>query len=529
MKKIKILIADNLSEEGINILKKAEIFEIDARKKTSREEILQIIHEYEGLIIRSATKADAELLEKAVHMKVIIRAGVGVDNIDIPICSQKGIVVMNAPAGNSVSTAEQAIALLFALARKTSQADRSMKEGKWEKSLFKGSQLTGKTIGVIGLGRIGKEVVKRSLGLQMNVLGYDPYIPREHLEHLQIKIVDIPEILSKSDIITVHTPLTDTTKNLINSNNLEKLKKGIFLINAARGGIYDEDAIVEGIEKGIIKGAALDVFSNEPLDANSSLRKNNNVILTPHLGASTDEAQAEVAKESAESMVKFFSEGIARNSLNFPTIDPEDMDIMKPWFELSEKLGALSSQILESTPKSIEINVEGDIAEKNTRPLEYAFLKGYFYAILGDEVNLVNAPSFAKERGLIISVNPNLENGSKKDNLIHISISGNEPLSIKGTVNLSDPLITSINNRSIEFRPEGNFLFIQNKDVPKVVGEMGTILGNSNINIGELRLIRDTKGGTAMIFISTDDDVNKSVIDEISVKDYILAARLINL
>lgn len=527
MKKIKVLIADNLSDEGIKILKDSDLFEIDARKKTPREEILKIIHDYEGLIIRSSTKADAELLEKAQNMKVIIRAGVGVDNIDIPVCSQKGIVVMNAPAGNSISTAEQAIALLFALARKTTMADRSMKEGKWEKSLLKGTQLTGKSIGVVGLGRIGKEVVKRARGLQMNVLGYDPYISKEHLEHLQIDIVDIPEILQKADIITVHTPLTDTTKDLINSKNLSKLKKGVLLVNAARGGIYNEDAIIEGIEKDIIKGAALDVFSKEPLDENSALRNNDKIILTPHLGASTNEAQAEVAKESAESMVKFFSEGVARNSLNFPTIDPEDLDVLKPWFDLTEKLGGLCSQILESTPKSIEVEIEGEISKRPMKPLEYAFLKGYFSAILGDEVNLVNAPGFAKERGLKVNFHTN--NNTQPESIIKVSIAGNQPLEIKATVNLSEPLIIGINKRPIEFRPEGNILFVQNKDVPKVVGELGTILGDDNINIAELRLIRDAKGGTAMVFISTDDDVSKDVISKITNKDYILTAKLIKL
>ncbi len=527
MAKKKILISDNLSEEGKLILEESGLFEVDIRKKTPREEILSIIGDYDGLIIRSATKADEELIDKAKKLKVIIRAGVGVDNINIPACSQKGIVVMNAPAGNSISTAEHAIALLFSLVRKIPAADQSMKSGQWEKNLFNGNQLTGKTIGVIGLGRIGKEVVKRALGLQMNVLGYDPYIGKEHLEHLQIDIVSKNDILKNADIITVHTPLTDQTKGIVSKKNIKNLKKGVFLINAARGGIYEEDAIVDGIEKGIIAGAALDVFSKEPLVEGSKLRNYANVILTPHLGASTDEAQTEVAKESAQSMVQFFKEGIARNSLNFPTIDPADMSILTPWFELSEKMGALSSQILDSTPKSVTLEMEGPIVQRSLKPLEYAFLKGYFQAILGDEVNLVNAPGYAQERGLVLNIIT--KKSSATESTMKLDIEGNQPLQIKATVNLSDPLVIEINQRPVQFRPEGNFLFIQNKDVPRVVGELGNMLGNAGINIAELRLLRDEKGGTAMTFISTDEPVTEEMITEISARDFILNARIIKL
>jgi D-3-phosphoglycerate dehydrogenase len=403
MSKHKILIADNLDQDGLDILKSSGLFEIDFRKKTTREELLEIIPDFSGLIIRSATKVDKEVIEKATNLKVVIRAGVGVDNIDIPGCSQKGIVVMNAPAGNSVSTAEQAIALMFSLARKTPQANQSMKEKKWEKNRFTGVQLTGKTLGVIGLGRIGKEVVKRAKGLQMNVLGFDPYIPRENLEYLEVELTTVDKILAEADFVTVHTPLTDTTKGLVNSGNLSRIKKGIRLINCARGGIYDEAALAEGLKSGQIAGVGLDVFTEEPPKPDFPLYELEDCVMTPHLGASTDEAQIEVAKESAESMIEYFRSGVARNSLNFPTLDPREMDTLAPWFNLCDNLGIFMAQLMTTPVKAVELEYRGSLVKLNLQPLEIAFTRGLLsVAMGGDAVNLVNAPILAKNRSIKI-------------------------------------------------------------------------------------------------------------------------------
>ena len=526
---LKILIADDLAEEGIDILKTSNTFDIDYRKKTPREELLNEIGQYDGLIIRSASTVDKEVIDKATKLKVVIRAGVGVDNIDIPECSRKGIVVMNAPGGNSISTAEQAIALMFATARMTPQANASMHDKKWEKSKFKGSQLTGKTLGVIGLGRIGKEVVKRGKGLQMQVLGYDPFIPSQHLEHLQIKLVDVATIIAESDFITVHTPLTDTTRGLINKGNISKLKKGARLINCARGGIYDEEAVAEALKQGYIDSAGLDVFTQEPPPEDFSLYEYDNCILTPHLGASTDEAQIEVAKETAQEMVDYFKQGVARNSLNFPTLDPDEMDILAPWFSLCEKLGQFAAQAASGAIKSVEMEFQGDLIDLNLAPLEIAIAKGILTVAMGDEINLVNAPIFAKNRGLSFNIKK-LDNTQKENNVVRIRCStGEEELQIRATVSFSGGTIIGINNLPLEFAPEGHILYIHNKDVPKVVGQLGHILGEENINIASLQLSRKDKGGTALTVIQVDDDVTEKVMKELNAKDFIIQAKYIRI
>lgn len=529
MTKKKVLIADNLSAKGVDILKDSGIIDVDFRESTPRDELLKIIGNYEGLIIRSATTVDKEVIEKAENLKVVIRAGVGVDNIDIPACSQKGIVVMNAPAGNSISTAEQAIALMFALARKTPQANASMKAGKWEKKKFSGRQLTGKTLGVIGLGRIGKEVVKRGKGLKMEVIGFDPYIPAEKLEHLQIEITDIESLLAKADIITVHTPLTESTKGIVNKENLSKLKKGVFLVNAARGGIYDEDALAEGLASGHIGGVGLDVFVSEPPPKDFKLAEFENCVMTPHLGASTKEAQEEVAKETASSMVAFFKEGVALNSLNFPTLDPKEMDALAPWFDLSVRLGAFAAQVLSSPIKDVSVTASGPISQLKLSPLNIAFARGILSVAMGDEVNLVNAPIFAKERGISIKTDADT-NESTMGNVIKAVFSdGSETLQIRATVNFSGGTIVGINNMPAEFKPEGDILFIRNKDIPKVVGDLGSIIGDAGINIASLQLARKEKGSEAITVLQLDHKPDKKIVEAIQSKDYIIDVKRIHI
>lgn len=529
MAKHKILIADNLDQDGVDILTASGLFEVDYRKKTSREELEAAIADIEGLIIRSASKVDRALLEKAKNLKVVIRAGVGVDNIDIPACSQKGIVVMNAPAGNSVSTAEQALALLFALARKIPQANASMKEKKWEKNKFQGTQLTGKTLGVIGLGRIGKEVVKRAKGLQMKVLGFDPYIPAENLASLEIELVPIDTILKTADFITVHTPLTDATKGLINEKNLPLLKPGVRIINCARGGIYDEAAIVKGVKEGIIAGAGLDVFVEEPLPATSELYNFDDIILTPHLGASTDEAQIEVAKESAESMVAFFKTGVARNSLNFPTIDPAAMDALAPWFDLCDRVGQFVGQMMKNPIKDVELGFRGEFTALNLTPLEIALTKGLLTVAMGDEVNLVNAPLLAKERSMRITARKEERSEKEPSSMTLTVYDEKERLTLKAAVGATGGVITELNGNALKLRPEGNILYILNTDTPGVVGKLGTLLGEHNINISSMELSRAKKGGEARTFLGLDDELPKSLLKTIQEKEFIVEARFLKI
>ncbi|HNA79721.1 MAG TPA: phosphoglycerate dehydrogenase [Turneriella sp.] len=529
MAKPKILISDNLDQDGVDILTASGLFEVDYRKKTSREELEAVIPEVEGLIIRSASKVDKALIEKAKNLKVVIRAGVGVDNIDIPACSQKGIVVMNAPAGNSISTAEQAIALMFALARKTPQAHGSMKEKKWEKTKFQGSQLTGKTLGVVGLGRIGKEVVKRAKGLQMKVLGFDPYIPAENLTSLEIELVPIDTILKQSDFITVHTPLTDATKGLINEKNLSLLKPGVRVINCARGGIYDEAAIVKGVKDGIIAGAGLDVFVEEPLPATSELYNFDDIILTPHLGASTDEAQIEVAKESAESMVAYFKNGVARNSLNFPTIDPASMDTLAPWFDLCERVGSFVGQMVKNPMKDVELSFRGEFTAVNLTPLEIALTKGLLTLAMGDEVNLVNAPLLAKERSMRITARKDEKTEKEPSSMTLTVYDEKERLTLKAAVGATGGVITELNGNALKLRPEGNILYILNTDTPGVVGKLGTLLGEHNINISSMELSRGKKGGEARTFLGLDDELPKALLETIQKKEFIVEARFLKI
>ncbi len=529
MAKVKILISDSLDKEGVDILEASGLFDVDFRKKTSREELEAVIPEIEGLIIRSASKVDKALLEKATKLRVVIRAGVGVDNIDIPACSQKGVVVMNAPAGNSVSTAEQALAMLFALARKTPQADQSMKQKKWEKSKFQGSQLTGKTLGVVGLGRIGREVVKRAKGLQMNVLGFDPFIPAENLSSLEIQIVPLDRLLAESDFITVHTPLTDTTRGLVNEKNLGQLKRGVRLINCARGGIYEEAAVVKGLKDGIIAGAALDVFEAEPLPESSGLFELEQVVLTPHLGASTDEAQIEVAKESADSMVAYFKSGVARSSLNFPTIDPSAMDTLAPWFTLAEQVGSFVGQMVKSPVKTVEVAYHGSFIGLNLTPLDIALTKGLLTPAMGDSVNLVNAPLLAKERS--IQINARKEEHTEKDSpYFALTVyDEKERLTLKAAVGPVGGVITELNGNPLRLKPEGNLLYILNNDTPGVVGRLGTILGEHNINISGMELSRAQKGGEARVFIELDDVISKELVEKIQSKEFIVEARFIKI
>ena len=524
--KYKILIADSLAQEGVELLEGSSLFSVDFQKKTSADELMQKISEYHGLIIRSASKVTREVIGRAKNLRVVVRAGVGVDNVDIPTCSQRGIVVMNAPAGNTVSTAEHTIALMFSLARRLPQAHSSMKEKKWEKSKFKGVQLTEKTLGVIGLGRIGKEVVKRARGLQMNVIGHDPYIPVKNLEHLQIKLADVETILKDSDFITVHTPLTDLTKHLIHQDNVDQLKQGVYLINCARGGIYEVEALVAGLSSGRIAGVGLDVFEKEPPSEDDPLYAQENCVMSPHLGASTEEAQIEVARESASSMIEYFKSGIALNSFNFPTLDPEEMDILTPWFNFIEKTGYFSACLMSDPLDSVRIKLSGTLANLNFKPLEIAFAKGALKPSLGSRVNQVNAPVLAKEREMHI-VSEKLTNEASMDMVEIVVQSESERLNLKGIVNFMGGSIIEINSMNIEFKLDGHMLYILNEDIPKVVGELGLILGDSHVNIASLQLTRESKGGLALTIIHLDSKPPEETIKKIREKAFIKDARYI--
>ncbi|MFN3603304.1 MAG: phosphoglycerate dehydrogenase [Leptonema sp. (in: bacteria)] len=529
--KYKILISDKFDAEGVSRLKNTSNFDVIYKGGHSKEELIKDLPQADCLIIRSATKVKGDVFNYTNRLKLIVRAGVGVDNIDIGEASRRGIVVMNAPGGSSITTAEHAIAMMLALARNIPQANQSMKNGKWEKSKFLGTEITNKTLGVIGLGRIGREVVKRAKGLKMRVIGYDPYIASESLSHLEIEIKDLNDLLKESDFITVHTPLTENTKSLINKENLSFLKKGVRLINCARGGIYDEDALVEGLKTGQIVGVALDVFSEEPIPKDFPLLQFENCIMTPHLGASTSEAEFAVAMETVDEVIDFFTKGIAKNAINYPSIDPDSMEYLKPYFIGGEKCGKLLATLMEEPIKTVRINFNGEIAKKKTDPIKMAILKGLLSIYVSEEtVNYVNAPILSKERGIQIIENFD-ETITDYTNSIDIEFESDtaKKQKLKLTSVLNRTLIVKFNDYDLEFEPQGILLILKNKDVPGVIGDIGTYLGRQKINIASLDLSRNFKGDVAYSIIKIDEVLTKEQLDEFKKLPNILSVKQVNL
>jgi D-3-phosphoglycerate dehydrogenase len=512
---VKVLVSDNISSKGVEILKKAGL-EVEVKTGLKPEELKAIIGEYDALVIRSATKVTAEIIEAADKLKVIGRAGTGVDNVDKVAATKKGIVVMNTPGGNTITTAEHAIAMLFSLARKIPQATASMKTGKWEKKKFMGVELYNKTIGIIGLGRIGSEVAKRTQCMGMNVLAYDPFLSDERAEELGITKTDLDRIFAEADFITLHTPLTPETKHLINKDTIAKMKKGVYIINCARGGIVNEKDLYEAIQEGKVAGAALDVFEKEPPEEGYPLVADERVICTPHLGASTLEAQENVAVAIAEQIVDYLINGTIRNAVNFPSIPFDQVPLIRPYLILLERMGSFASQIFSKSIKQIHIEYLGEISSLNTQALTAAALKGVLDPILGEPVNYVNASFIAKERGIEVKEIKGKEAGDYQS-LVRINlISKDDKAIVAGTLlSRKDPRIVQINDISMEIIPEGNMIFMRNHDRPGVIGNIGTLLGKNNINIGHMHFGRKEAGGIAFSVISIDASLTDEIIEQI--------------
>lgn len=512
---MKILVSDSLAQKGIDILKNAG-FEVDVKTGLKSEELKQIIGEYDALIIRSATKVTADIIDAAKKLKVIGRAGTGVDNIDKDAATKKGIVVMNTPGGNTITTAEHTIALMFSLARRIPQATASLKEGKWDRKKFMGVELYNKTLGIIGLGRIGSEVAKRALCMGMNVLAYDPFLSDEKAEQLGVIKTDFDRVIRESDFITIHTPLTAETKNIINKETIAKMKNGVYIINCARGGIINEKDLYEAIEKGKVAGAALDVFEKEPPEPSNPLILSDKVICTPHLGASTLEAQENVAVAIAEQVIDFLINGTIRNAVNFPSIPFDQVPLIRPYIVLLERMGSFASQIFGKSIKQIQIEYLGEVSTLNTQALTAAALKGVLDPILGEPVNYVNAPIMAKERGIEIKEIKGKEAGDYQSLVRVVLISKDDRTSISGTLlSRRDPRIVQIDDISLEVIPEGNMIFMKNWDRPGVIGNIGTLLGQNNINIGHMHFGRKEVGGIAFSVISIDASLTDEIIEKI--------------
>lgn len=525
---MKVLVSDNLSPRGIEILKRAGL-DVDVKTGMSPDELKSCIGQYHGLIIRSATKVTADIVEAAASLKVVGRAGSGLDNVDKASATKKGIVVMNTPGGNTVTTAEHTIALMFSLARQIPQATASMKNGKWEKKRFTGVELYNKTIGIIGIGAIGKQVAKKAQGLEMNVIGYDPYLSEDNAKEIGIEKVDLPDLFRRSDFITIHTPITAETKNLISKKTIQGMKKGVRIINCARGGIIDEADLLEAIKDGKVAGAALDVFEKEP-PGDSPLLTLDNVICTPHLGAATEEAQENVAIAVAEQVVDYLVNGVIRNAVNFPSVPADQVLRLHPYLTLAERMGTFAAQVFEGAVTEITIEYKGEASTLNTAPVNIALLKGFLTPILEETVNFVNAPVIARERGIAVKEIKNADGGDYQSMiLLRVKINGKENYLAGTLLGRMDPRIVKINHFPVEIAPEGNMLFMYNNDKPGVIGNIGSYLGKYSINIARMHFGRESAGGMAISVVNIDTPLTSAQLEDIKKMPNILSVRVVSL
>jgi D-3-phosphoglycerate dehydrogenase len=509
----KVLISDQMDPKAAQIFR-AHGVEVDEKPGLSKEELKAIIGGYDGLAIRSATKVTADLLEAADRLKVVGRAGIGVDNVDIPAASAKGVVVMNTPFGNSITTAEHAIALMFALARELPAADVSTQAGKWEKNRFMGVELTSKTLGLIGAGNIGSIVAERALGLRMKVIAYDPFLTPERAMDLGVEKVTLDELLARADFITLHTPLTDQTRNILSRENLAKTRPGVRIINCARGGLIDEQALKEALESGHVAGAALDVFVEEPAKQ-SPLFGTPGFIATPHLGASTTEAQVNVAIQVAEQISEFLMRGGVTNALNMPSLSAEEAPKLRPYMALAEKLGSLVGQLEGKRVAGISIEVEGAAAALNQKPITGAVLAGLM-RVYSDTVNMVNAPYLAKERGLDVREVRHDREGDYHT-LVRVTVATPDgERSVAGTLFAnSAPRLVDMFGIRVEAELEGEMIYIVNEDAPGFIGRLGTALGEAGVNIGTFNLGRRNAGGEAVALVSVDGHIGQALVERL--------------
>ena len=511
----KVLISDALSPAAVAIFKERGI-EVDFQPNLGKDKdkLAATIDGFDGLAIRSATKVTAKILEQAKSLKVIGRAGIGVDNVDIPAATARGIIVMNTPFGNSITTAEHAITLMLSLARQIPEADASTRAGKWEKNKFLGVEIFGKTLGVIGCGNIGSIVADRALGMKMKVIAYDPYLSDERALNLGVEKVEFDELMRRADFITLHTPLTDKTRNIVNAESLALTKKSVRLINCARGGLIDEAALFEALKSGRVAGAALDVFATEPA-ADSPLFGLHNVVCTPHLGASTTEAQENVALQIAEQMSDYLIRGAISNAVNFPSISAEEAPRLKPFVALAEKLGSFAGQLTETGIKQVQVSYEGIVAQMNTRALTSAAIAGLLRPMLQD-VNVVSAPIVAKDRGIIVEETRREAEGDYESLITVTIVTDRQTRSVAGTV-YADGRPRLINIKGIrmdaEFGP--SMLYVTNLDKPGFVGRFATLLAGAGINIATFHLGRDSAGGNAIALVEIDGTVSPDLLAKV--------------
>jgi len=524
---MKVLVSDSLSHVGIELLRENPEIEVHVKNNSTAEELKDIIRHYDALVIRSTTRVTADIITAAHNLKVIGRAGIGLDNVDIPAASKRGIVVMNTPEGNTITAAEHTIAMILALSRNIPQATASLKSGKWEKHRFQGWEIFNKTLGIIGVGKIGRLVAERARGLMMKVIAHYPYIKPETIEKLDVEPVSFDELLQRSDYITIHTPLTSETNNMINEKTISRMKPGAMLINCARGGIINEDDLYHALSSGHLAGAALDVFTTEP-PGKAKLMSLPNLICTPHLGASTKEAQDKVAKDIAEQVANYLMYGSVKNAVNVPSISPELITILRPYAVLAERMGSLQTQLSESAILEVHLNYFGMVTDYDVTPLTTAALKGLLTPILKDEVNYINAAIIAAERGIQV-MESKTKTSEDFSSLIKLAVKTSEGDKIvSGTIfGNKFPRIVRIDDFHLEAIPEGHNLFINNVDRPGVIGKITSTLGNHNVNIGRMAVGEEKQKKQNVIFLATNVTVNDEILEILrKIEDVFTVARI---
>jgi D-3-phosphoglycerate dehydrogenase len=524
---IRILVSDDVSDTGLDPLRSAGM-SVEKVTGLKPSDLREKIRDYDGLVVRSETKVTAELIEAASRLRAVGRAGVGVDNIDVPAATKRGIVVMNAPDGNTITTAEHAMALLISLARNIPQANASIKSGRWERKRFVGAELRGKTLGVIGLGRIGRVVASRARGFGMNVVAFDPFVAADQARELELDFAPLDDLFKRADFLTVHTPLTPETKGIVGARAFSLMKPGVRIINCARGGLVDEQALRIAIQEGKVAGAALDVFEQEPPPADHPLLAMEEVIATPHLGASTAEAQEGVAVTVAEQMRDYFLTGALRGAVNIPALPAQDLNLLQPYIVLAERLGRFQAQMLDGAVREVRLEYAGDLSERDAAPVTRAFLAGLLRD-MSARVNVVNALVIAEERSISIVASYKRAPGEGSPAVGTRVLTGQCEHSVAGTLfgpggQMGDGRVTEIDGFRLEAIPRGHMLVMRNHDVPGVIGHVGTILGQHAVNISRMHLGRRERGGEAMAVIEIDAAVRRETLDALRSFEHVISA-----
>jgi D-3-phosphoglycerate dehydrogenase len=527
----RVLVSDSLSDSGLKPLRAAQGIDVDVQTNLTHDQLLQIIGDYDALLVRSSTTVSADVIQAGKRLRVVARAGVGVDNIDVDAATQAGVIVVNAPTGNVVAAAEHTIAMLLALARHIAQADAHVRAGQWKRNQFIGIEVRDKTLGTVGLGRVAQEVVRRAQGLGMNVIAFDPYVTSEYATQRGVRLVDLDTLIAESDFLTVHVPLTPQTANLIDRPQLQRMKPSARLLNVARGGVINEQALVDAIEAGEIAGAALDVFAEEPLAADNPLRTSNKIILTPHLGGSTHEAQEQVAEDVALQVIDVLNDRPARYAVNAPIIPPKDLDFLIPYIDLAERMGRFLQQVSgEGGINRVEIAAHGDLANYDLAYIKAGAIKGLLSGVVDIRVNLVNAALLAERRSIDLVEQRLYQHEARYETLLVLTLTTpGETWTVRGSVIQGEPFIVGINDLWVDFPASGHLLLTSHRDRPGIIGRVGTLLGQSDINISFMHVGRRGPRTDAIMVLGTDEATPPVIMEQLESLSHITWLRAVTL